>query len=237
MSSGVLVRPTGTAANGARQIEVRPLARPESHRTQNGSPEAGARAAVLTLVPAPPARGNARGTTVTQQQQLLDLEFASPTPFVPVIVPDLTRPSPTSRPPATWDEEDREDSFFEPQPTGRADLPEPAQWARRYGQAWVEASLGRRPVKQLTKWSSPSVLADLERPTNVQPQRAGAQPTATGAKRTLATAVISGVRVDEPADGVAEVAAVIRSRGRCRALMLRLEGWDGRWVCTYAAIV
>ena len=39
------------------------------------------------------------------------------------------------------------------------------------------------------------------------------------------------LHVTEPADGVAEVAAVLRIENRFRALALRLEGLDGRWRC------
>jgi hypothetical protein len=35
----------------------------------------------------------------------------------------------------------------------------------------------------------------------------------------------------EPADGVAEVAAIVRIGDRFRAIALRLEGLDGRWRC------
>jgi hypothetical protein len=38
--------------------------------------------------------------------------------------------------------------------------------------------------------------------------------------------------VDEPADGVAEVCAVVSHGERFRAIALRLEGIDGRWRCT-----
>ena len=144
-----------------------------------------------------------------------------------------------------------EDSFFEPQPTSRADLPEPAQWARQYGQAWLEASLGRRPIKQLNRWSSPGVLAELTSSTKPATSKNGRSVAPRSQRTRQEHAVVSGMRIDElflchlqpagaidePADGVAEVAAVVRTRGRCRALMLRLEGWDGRWVCTYAALV
>jgi len=38
--------------------------------------------------------------------------------------------------------------------------------------------------------------------------------------------------VSEPADGVAEVTAVVERGPRTRALALRMEGRDGRWVVT-----
>jgi hypothetical protein len=43
---------------------------------------------------------------------------------------------------------------------------------------------------------------------------------------------VSSVRLTEPADGVAEVAATVRRGRRTTAVALRLEGLDGRWQCT-----
>ena len=44
------------------------------------------------------------------------------------------------------------------------------------------------------------------------------------------------VRVCEPADGIVEACAVVVSHGRVRALALRLEGLDGRWLVTALTI-
>jgi hypothetical protein len=41
--------------------------------------------------------------------------------------------------------------------------------------------------------------------------------------------VVRGVRVCEPADGVAEASAVVVDGGRVRAQAFRLVGLDGRW--------
>ena len=49
-----------------------------------------------------------------------------------------------------------------------------------------------------------------------------------GAK--LAPPRIRRVHVCEPGDGIAEISAVVLLEGRVRALALRLEGTDGRWV-------
>lgn len=38
------------------------------------------------------------------------------------------------------------------------------------------------------------------------------------------------MHVCEPGDGIAEISAVVLLEGRVRALALRLEGTDGRWV-------
>ncbi len=171
-------------------------------------------------------------------QQPLPLVFRSPRPFVPSVVEAAPNPRLTARPNSAWQSEQPDDEFFERQPTGRDQLPEPQAWALRYGQAWVEALVGRRAAKQLSRWSTPRVLAELQRPDpGAHAPRSPRRPQSRSLQQRSAQVVVSRVRVDEPADGVAEVAAVVRTRGRSRALMLRLEGWDGRWVCTYAEIV
>jgi hypothetical protein len=60
--------------------------------------------------------------------------------------------------------------------------------------------------------------------------RAPAQPGAQDA--APARALVRSVHVSEPADGVAEVSALVRRGVRCTAVALRLEGMDGRWQCT-----
>jgi hypothetical protein len=42
---------------------------------------------------------------------------------------------------------------------------------------------------------------------------------------------IRSVRVCEPADGVAELSAVVQVGTRYRAVAARLEGLNGRWRC------
>jgi hypothetical protein len=109
---------------------------------------------------------------------------------------------------------------FAPQPTGRGDLPDPAWFGRRLLVAVLEAMAGRRAPHQLAPHLSQGVfgglVADLERPG----RRVWAQP-----------AVLRSVRVCEPADGVAEVSAVVQTGARFRAIAARLEGLDGRWRC------
>jgi Family of unknown function (DUF6459) len=107
-----------------------------------------------------------------------------------------------------------------PRPTSRGELPDPAVWARRLLVALLEARAGRRPVQQLAHHLSPSVQTGL---------------TAELAHRATAVArrpaAVKSIRVCEPADGVAEVSAVIQAGARVRAIALRLEGLDGRWLC------
>jgi hypothetical protein len=110
---------------------------------------------------------------------------------------------------------------FGPQPTPRDELPDPQAWARRTVQAVVEVLSGVRPLAQLARWTSPDVYAALQR------RRAGAAQPRPGRRP-----VVRSVHVCEPADGVAEACAVVIGQGRARAVALRLEGLDGRWLVT-----
>lgn len=162
----------------------------------------------------------------TYQQRTLDLEFAIPA--VDPVIPKLIAPMRLIHS-NTWTNPDSEedDGFFERQPTGTANLPAAEPWAHRFAQMLSEVAQGTRPAGQLRKWVTPKVLATL------RPQVASTKASRARSGRTT-PAVVKRVRVDQPTDGVAEVAAVVRSRRRAYALALRLEGWDGRWICTQA---
>lgn len=137
---------------------------------------------------------------------------------------------PTSDPQLPFEPEDDQprrgsaDAVFGRQPTGRRDLPDPGPWARRFIQAALESLSGRRPPAQLQAFASNSVFAGVQRAS-----------LAAGRRPPQPPAVIRSVHVTEPADGVAEVCAVITQAApagpRCRAVAARLEGLDGRWRC------
>ncbi len=111
---------------------------------------------------------------------------------------------------------------FSVRPTGRGELPDPKSFGRRLLVAALEVLAGRRSLHQLAPYLSQRVYSglasDLERPGRVSSWRHD-RP------------VLRSVRVCEPADGVAELAAVVRVGSRCRAVAVRLEGLDGRWRC------
>lgn len=130
-------------------------------------------------------------------------------------------PAPPEPPPLRLvpSEPDLDDDDFEVVRTGRHGLPAPQGRAVVLVRAILEAIAGERPVAQLTRWVSDDVYADIE--STVCP----------GTPRTWA-ATVRRVIVTEPADGVAEVCAVIQRGLRSTAVALRLEGLDGRWVVT-----
>jgi uncharacterized protein DUF6459 len=113
-----------------------------------------------------------------------------------------------------------DEQLFGERPTRRDDLPDPRPWAGHIAQALVEVMAGARPAPQVLRWTTPEVYAAVARRAAVSARR--------GAGTTRRT-VVRGVRVCEPADGVAEASAVVVDGGRVRALAMRLVGLDGRW--------
>lgn len=100
--------------------------------------------------------------------------------------------------------------------TATAQLPPAGKSGSMLARALVEVLCGQRPVPQLRVHCAPEVFAGLQ-----------TRPIAGGALGHLLT-----VRVSEPADGVAEIAAVFRRGERVRALAFRIQGVDGRWRVT-----
>nr|WP_281496856.1 Rv3235 family protein [Ornithinimicrobium sp. F0845] len=115
------------------------------------------------------------------------------------------------------------DQLFGPQSTGRRDLPDPEVWARRLITAIIEAMDGLRPSNQLNRWVDPAIRDRIMR-CGIQARQRNQRPGGA--------LVVRAMRVCEPVDGVAEVAAVIGYRSRVRALALRMSGVDGRWLIT-----
>jgi hypothetical protein len=118
-----------------------------------------------------------------------------------------------------------DEQLFGAQPTRRDDLPDPQEWGAHVAQALVEVMAGSRPAPQLLRWTVPEVYAVVARRAVVSARRAGSRRTGSEVRRT----VVRRVRVCEPADGVAEVSAVVVDGSRVRAVAFRMVGLDGRW--------
>jgi hypothetical protein len=128
-------------------------------------------------------------------------------------------PAPPPRPP--------EPPSFAPQFTSSAELPSPRRAAGSLVQAALEALCGRRPLQQLIGYTTDPVYRQLKSRVRLESTR---RTRCRGPAE--APARLRSVHVHEPADGVAEVVAVVRQGDRHQALALRLEGVDGHWRCT-----
>ncbi|MGI8418011.1 MAG: Rv3235 family protein [Nakamurella sp.] len=100
-------------------------------------------------------------------------------------------------------------------PTDR--LPSVRQTAATLARALAEVLTGARPANQLQNHCTPTVFAGLVKRTPLPGQ---------------GLARLQSAHVSQPADGVAEVAAVFRRGPRGRALAFQLTGLDGRWRIT-----
>lgn len=100
-------------------------------------------------------------------------------------------------------------------PTDR--LPAVRQTAATLARALAEVLTGARPASQLQNHCTPPVFAGLVKRTPLPGQ---------------GLARLQSAHVCQPADGVAEVAAVFRRGPRGRALAFQLTGLDGRWRIT-----
>ena len=116
-----------------------------------------------------------------------------------------------------------EDADFGPLPTATSDLPDAARWARQMVQVIVEVLSGQRAATQLLRWTVPEVYDEV---------RSRTTPRSSSGTAPQRRPRVGTVRVCQPADGVAEAAAVVHGPQRTRAVALRLEGLDGRWRVT-----
>ena len=165
-----------------------------------------------------------------QHQPELDLQFllssgvsAVPLPKLRLVRPQCSDPAGPTPSYATADESDLED-FTGRHPTPTSQLPDPAAWAARLAQAIIEVRAGLRPHHQLSRWTSHSVLTELR----LSPLANARQP---------ARMHVTSVHIGQPLDGVIEACAVVAGTARSLAVAIRLEGWDGRWICTSAAVI
>jgi len=116
--------------------------------------------------------------------------------------------------PSTFDDEF--DPDFSPQPTSANDLPELHEWTMRFVVSVLEIWAGRRSPSQLTRMCHRKIFTELH-------ARAGSFKE-VGKLRTIYQS--------EPLDGICESVVTVRFGERLRALSVRFEGVDNRWLCT-----
>lgn len=149
---------------------------------------------------------------------------AAPTLLPPVATPAAPYLRVVGQPTLAVDFRTRdEDPVFGPQETSSSHLPDPAAWSHRMLLGFLEVWSGQRPPGQVEGCFTLELRDRIRRAHAVAARR--------GAARVHPSRVLR-LRVCEPADGVAEVSAVVHDRGRVRAIALRLNGCDGRWRVT-----
>lgn len=105
-------------------------------------------------------------------------------------------------------------------------LQDPREWSAMLAQAVVEVLAGRRPATQLVRWLDLEVYERIRRSQLRRPTAAGGAPVR-----------VRRVRVSVSPDGWAEAVAVVDDGRRCRAIALRLEALQRRWLCTELEII
>jgi hypothetical protein len=107
-------------------------------------------------------------------------------------------------------------------------LPDPRVWTERLARACAEVAIGIRPPGQLKLHVEREELARLTR----RGQAVLRHPSARAQQNVARIRKVSGVRACVVAPGVVETSAVLLGGERARAIALRLEARDGRWLAT-----
>lgn len=123
--------------------------------------------------------------------------------------------------------------YFAPQPTPRAELPDPHPLLRSLTRGALEVLAGVRETDQLARWFSEEAFRSLVTRANLSARARSAR----GVPPARPTFEILSIRVSEPADGIVESVIVVAGPGRTRAVAVRLEGLDRRWRATSLAIL
>jgi hypothetical protein len=113
------------------------------------------------------------------------------------------------------------DAEFAPEPTSSADLPEINEFVFHFIHNVVEIWAGRRSASQVQAMCHHLIFADLQRKSGQQKE--------VGRIRKL--------KVTQPLDGICEATVTVRYGDRLRAVAIRFEGLDGRWLCTALTLI
>nr|WP_314843556.1 Rv3235 family protein [uncultured Microbacterium sp.] len=123
--------------------------------------------------------------------------------------------------------------YFAPQPTPRAELPDPEPLLRSLTQGVLEVLAGVREVDQLARWFNEDAYRNLVTRANLSARARSAR----GVSPARPTFEIRSIRATEPVDGIVEAVIVVAGPGRTRAVAVRLEGLDRRWRAASLAVL
>lgn len=116
--------------------------------------------------------------------------------------------------PSTFGEDLEPDEM--PIPTSASELPDLHMWTMKFIVSVVEVWAGRRQPAQLIRWCHRVIYMELLRKSGSQKE----------------IGKIKSIHQSEPLDGICESTVLIRYGQRYRAVVIRFEGVDGRWLCT-----
>lgn len=134
--------------------------------------------------------------------------------FSPPVQQPITQSAKLYLVPSTFGEELEPDEM--PIPTSATELPELHAWTMKFIVSVVEVWAGRRQPSQLIRWCHRVIYMELLRKSGSQKE----------------IGKIKSIHQSEPLDGICESTALIRYGDRLRAVVIRFEGVDGRWLCT-----
>ena len=107
--------------------------------------------------------------------------------------------------------------------TATADLPSARPFVTGVVRGLLDVLVGVRGIKQLSGSLTPELYADLLPRLTARTDAPGPRPDSRA---------VRSVHLQTRPEGVVEASATVQRGGRLRALALRLEGFEGRWVVT-----
>ena len=108
------------------------------------------------------------------------------------------------------------DPEFAPEPTSAEDLPDITELMSQFMHNVLEIWAGRRSASQVQAMCHHLIFADIQR--------------TAGQQKVLGK--IRKIKLTQPLDGICESTITVRFGDRMRAIAIRFEGVDGRWLCT-----
>ncbi|KAA9395584.1 hypothetical protein FCK90_00720 [Kocuria coralli] len=102
--------------------------------------------------------------------------------------------------------------------------------------AALEVLAGTRTAGQLLRWTTPEIVEKLRRRAELLQQRRTHEPSNTALQGVYRHSEVVRQRVCHVADGVYEVALVVRDDARTRAVVLRAERPEQAWRITILEI-
>ena len=110
---------------------------------------------------------------------------------------------------------------FEPMPTSASELPELHAWTMKFAVSVLESWAGRRqPAQLISKFHRQIYLNLLKQ---------------VGSQKEIGR--IRSIHQCQPLDGICESTITVRFGDRLRAMVIRFEGVDQRWLCTELRLI